>query len=115
MNDIVVNLAGTNFMLKDPEEALACIMNILKVCSMKIPIHTTSAFRMYMMELFKGHVDMTQVVCQIDVMTENVLPQAVRILDGIWAIASKRDIELTNKCGKQHKSVLRVRFPLSLG
>ena len=49
--------------------------------------------------IVKGHVNVISEVCQIDIMTEEVLPRAVRISDGI-AIASKRDIELTKACEK---------------
>ena len=50
-------------MLIEPEEALASSVNLLKVCSMKCTIYTTSGH----MELFKEHANMTPEVCHIDV------------------------------------------------
>ena len=40
-------------------------------------------------------------VCQIDELTKEILPQVVRISDGISAIASNINIQLT-KVGKNH-------------
>ena len=51
---------------------------------------------------------------EIDVMTEDVLPQAMRISDGIWVIDSNEDIELTKVSEKQRKSLKRLRSPLTV-
>ena len=65
------------------------------------------------MGLFKGHVDMALDVCQINVMTEEMLTQAVMTSDGILVVTSNRDIELTNS-EKQHKRVIRMRPHLTI-
>lgn len=49
---------------------------------------------MCVMKMFKGHIEMVQEICKINVMREKKLPQAVIISDGILAIASNKQIEL---------------------
>lgn len=81
--NIAVNLPGTKYMLLAPVSVLTCSINLLKVCSTKSPIYTTSGYKMCVMKIFKGHIEMVQEICKINV-REKKLPQAVSISDGIW-------------------------------
>ena len=79
---------------------------------MKSPIYTTSGYKMYVVELLKRNI--IPVVYQIAVMVEEVLPRAMRISDGILAIISNRNIELTKVCEKRYKGVINVSLPLTV-
>lgn len=72
-----MNLAGTKFMLLMPQEAMTCKMNVLKGCPSRSPTYKTKGYRMCVMGLFRGHERMVQEICQVDVMTEEMLPQPV--------------------------------------
>ena len=52
------------------------------------------------MESFKGYVDITPKVCQINIAIVEILAQAVRLSDTISTITSNMDIELTKVCEK---------------
>lgn len=50
--------------------------------------------------------------CQV--LTYTVLPQAIRIYDGVWAVATKNQIDLSRVWERTPTKRIKIQLPLSL-
>ena len=58
-----------------------------------------------MLELFKGDKGGIKRNCQVEILADVVLPQAISISDGVWAVATQKEVELSMVCdGKTTKT-----------
>ena len=113
-NYIALNMARTKFMLLTDEEAEKCKASALRTCTSASPVYVSSGHHLCILELFKGNKEDIDRVCQVEILTGMVLPQAVAISDGIWAVAVRREIGLSKVCeGKETKGIT-ISPPLSI-
>ena len=64
------------------------------------------------LELFKG--DKGGINCQVEVLADVVLPQAISISDGVWAVATLTEIELSMVCDGKTTKTIKVIPPLTM-
>ena len=100
-------------MLLTPTEAEKCKYDLLRTCISNSPIYTFSNHRLCVMELYRDNRRGIEQHCQVEILLDIIQPKAVRITDGVWAIASRDESELSQVCaGKSPKSI-KITPPLS--
>lgn len=50
--------------------------------------------------------------CQVEVLTDTMLPQDINISDGIWAVATQSEIELSKVCEGKSNETIKIILPL---
>lgn len=111
---IAMNSARTKFMLLTAGEARECQVDALGTCTSSSPIYVTGNHKLCVLELFRGDNKRIRESCQVEILTDAVLPQAISISDGVWAVATQRPIDLSKVCGDEPTRTLKVSPPLSL-
>ena len=103
--NIALDLTMERFMLLIPTEAEKCKYDLLRACISNSPIHTFSNHRLCVMELYRDNRRGIEQHCPVEILLNVILPKAVRITDGVWAIASRDESELSQVCaGKSPKT-----------
>lgn len=111
---IALNSGRTKFMLLSAEEARRCRDDTLGTCTSLSPIYKTGNRKLCILELFEGRGEGIKRICQVEVLTNSALPQAISVSDGVWAVATQKHISLSRVCGGESTRTLRIRPPLSL-
>lgn len=111
---IALNPGRTKFMLLTAEEARKCRNDDLGACASLSPIYVAGNHKMCILELFGGKKEGIKRTCQVEVLANTALPQAISVSDGVWAVATQKPISLSRVCEGQSTRTLRVKPPLSL-
>ena len=80
------------------EEDKRCKTNALGSFGAASPIYVVGNHRLCVFELFRGDKKKIEDSCQIVVLTDSVLPQAICISDGIWTVATNMGLDLSKVC-----------------
>ena len=111
---IALNLARTQFMLLTKSEAEKCKTDALGACASKSPIYATRAHQLCLVELFRNNTEGIQRVCQVEINKRTVMPQAIGVSDGVWAVALERGLILSQVCGGKSTVTIRAEPPLTI-
>ena len=80
----------------------------LGTCTSMCPIYVTGNHKLYVLEFFKGDRGGVGRNCQVEGLTGAVLPQAISISDGVWAVVIQRELELSKVCEGKPTKTLKV-------
>ena len=97
-----------------PSEALACSMNVLKVCAVKSPIYAANGHRLCIVQLFKRDEKGIDKCCEAEIATDIVTPSGYTLFDGIWAVATAVERELTKICKGQQQDGVFIQPPMTI-
>lgn len=82
---IALNSARMKFMMLMTEEVPGrCFRYSLS------HIYVTGNHRLCVLELFKDNKERIKENCQVEILTNTVLPQTISISDGVWAVAAQK-------------------------
>lgn len=109
---LALNLARTKFMLITSEEANRCKVDALGTCVSASPIYVAGSHDLCVLELFKKNKRGIKKHCKIEVLPSVILPTAISILDGIWAVATQEGLKLSNVCEEEVSRTIKVKPPL---
>lgn len=70
--------------------------------------------RLCVLALFKGDMEKIKESCQVEILTNAVLPQAISISDRVWVIATQKQIDLSRVCREELTRTLGVGPSLTL-
>ena len=111
---IALNLARNKFMMLPEEEASKCKADALRTCTSASPIYVTGNYNLCVLKLFKGDKGGIRRNCQVEILADVVLPQAISISDGVWAVATQREIDLSMVCDGKTTQTIKVIHPLTM-
>ena len=111
---LALNLARTKFMLLSEVEAIKCKNDALGTCSSVSPIYVMGNHELCVLELYKGDRGGIDKNCQTEVLTNIVLPQAISVTDGIWALATQTEFALSEVCEGKPTKTVKVIPPLAM-
>ena len=83
MEFFTLNIARMKFMLLTREEAQRCENDALGTCASASPIYVTGSHDLCVVELFRKNKKRIKDHCQVEILTEVMLPAAVSIADGV--------------------------------
>ena len=113
---IALNLARSKFMMLPEEEASKCKADALRICTSASPIYVTGNYNLCALELFKGDKGGIRRNCQVEFLADVVSPQAISISDGVWAVTTQREIDLSMVCdGKTTRTIKVIPPPVNNG
>ena len=98
-------------MLLTREEAQRCENDALGTCTSASPIYLTGSHDLCETELFRKNKRGIRDHCQVEILTDVMLPAAVSIADGIWAVATQDEMELSKVCENKMTTAMRVIPP----
>ena len=105
---IALNLARNKFMMLPEGEANKCKTDALRTCTSTSPIYVTGNYNLCVLELFKGDKEGIRRYCRVEILADVVLPQAISISDGVWAVATQREIDLSMVCEEKTTQTIKV-------
>lgn len=111
--NIALDQTREKFMLLTSSEAEKCTHDLLGTCVSNSPIYTFSNHHLCVIELFKDNKKGIGQHCQIEVLLDVMLPNAIRITDGAWAIAAKDELELSQVCTGKPPKTIKISPPLT--
>ena len=111
--NIALDQTREKFMLLTPSEAEKCKHNLLGTCVSNSPIYTFSNHHLCVMELFRDNRKGIGRHCQIEILLDVILPKAIRITDGVWAIASRDESEVSQVCTGKSPKEIKISPPLT--
>lgn len=71
-------------------------------------------YELCVLELFKGDKEGIRRNCQVEILADVVLPQAISVSDGVWAVATQGEIELSMVCESKTTTTIRAMPPLTM-
>ena len=110
---IALNLARTKFMILPEKEASEYKTDALGACTSTNPIYRMSNHKLYVLELFKGDKRGRR-NCQVEILTDVVLPQVVGVSGGVWAVVAQREIEKNHENYKDNPPINNDRVAIGL-
>lgn len=110
---IALNSARTKLMMLTTEAARRCQVDAVRACTSLRPIYVTGNRHLSVIELFKGNREGIKKSCQIEIITNTVLPQGISISDGVGS-RPESDWSVQGVRGREHTKTLRVETALSL-
>ena len=110
--NIALDLTREKFMLLTPTEAEKCKYDPLRACISNSPIYTFSNHRLCVMELYRDNRRGIEQHCQVEILLDVLQPKAVRITDGVWAIASRDESEPFQVCAGKSPKTIKITPPL---
>ena len=111
---IALNLARNKFMMLPEGEANKCKTDALRTCTSTSPIYVTGNYNLCVLELFKGDKGGIRRYCRVEILADVILPQAISICDGVWAVATQREIDLSMVCEGKTTQTIKVIPPLTM-
>ena len=96
-------------MLLTHQNAEKCRIDMLGTCTSSSPIYVASRQDLCMLELFRDNKNGVKKNCQVKILVDSILPKAVSQTDGIWAVATKTELQMTQVCSG--KSTTLSIFP----
>ena len=103
--NIALDQTREKFMLLTPSEAEKYKHNLLGTCVSNSPIYTFSNHHLCVIELFRDDRKGIGRHYQIEILLHVIIPKAIRITDGVWAIASRDESELSQVCTGKSKTI----------
>ena len=101
-------------MLLPEEEARKCKADALGTCTSVSPIYVTGSHKLCILELFKGDKGGIKRTCQVEILANIMLPRAISVSDGVWAVATQREIELSRVCEGKATKTIKIAPPLTM-
>ena len=101
-------------LLTEEEGAGKCGTDVLGTCTSLSPIYVSGSHELCVLELFKGDKNGIKKNCQVEILANMVLPKAVNIADGIWAVAIQCEIALSRVCEGKPTQTIRILPPLTM-
>lgn len=101
-------------MLLAQEEATKCETDVLNTCTSKSPVYVSGNHELCVLNLFMKNAERIPPSCKVELLTGGVLPQAISVADGIWAVAVEERIELSKVCDEKKTKSVKVKPPLTL-
>ena len=111
---IALNLARTQFMLLTKREAEKCKTDALGSCTSKSPMYATGGHRLCLVELFRNNKEGIQQTCHVEVSRRAMMPQAIGLSDGVWAVVLERELALSQVCRGRSTVTIRAAPPLTV-
>ena len=110
---IVVNMAGTRYILLSQAKAARRSASTSKLCEVSGPVYAANSRESCEMSLFRNNQAGIKKNCWLIVKTNTRLPIAIRV-DGVsWVIAATSDLHFTVLCGDGSRSKLIAQGPLA--
>ena len=85
-------------MLLIKREADKCKTDALGSCTSKSPMYTTGGHRLCLVGLFRNNKEGIQQTCHVEVSRRAMMPQAIGLSDGVWAVVLVRELALSQVC-----------------
>ena len=111
---IALNLARTQFMLLTKREADKCKTDALGSRMYKSPIYTTRGHQLCLVELFRNNKEGIQQTRHVEVSRRAMIPQAIGLSNGVWAVVLEKELALSQMCGGWLTVTIRAAPPLTI-
>ena len=110
---MALNLAETKLMLVRREKTVRCKTEALTTCKSVSPIYMVDNYRLYEHKLFMVVKDGIKNDCQVEALTNTVLPQAIIVIDGVWAVTTQREMRISKVYNGKSTKTIKIICSLS--
>lgn len=111
-NSFLINKDRTKFALLTNDEFAQCRSQYLRICSPASAIYPTNLNHFCVTALFLKKETLIKKYCKIMIIPYSVLPQAVYLNAGVWAIATQNPLKLTLVCRGENAADVTAQPPL---
>ena len=91
-----------------------CKTDALGSCTSKSPMYTTGGHRLCLVELFRNNKEGIQQTCHVEVSRRAMMPQAIGLSDGVWAVVLERELALSQVCRGRSTVTIKAAPPLTV-
>ena len=76
-------------------------MDKFGTCPFRSPIYCTGGHQTCVLGLFNGDKEEIERTCHIEVSKSKLMPLAISLSDGVWAVALERKLDLSQLCQRR--------------
>ena len=102
---LAINAEKTKYMLLNSDELNHCSTPLLSYCSVRSLVFPVNPSQRWIVSLFLNNVEIIETVCQKEVIPNSILPEANYLFDGIWIVASQKELKFSLVCSNYTKMV----------
>ena len=102
---LAINAEKTKYMLLNSDELNHCSTPLLSYCSVCSSVFPVNLSQRCIVSLFMNNVEIIETVCQKEVIPNSILPEADYLFDGIWIVASQKELKFSVVCSNYTKMV----------
>ena len=102
---LAINAEKTKYMLLNSDKLNHCSTPLLNYCSVCSLVFLVNLSQRCIVSLFMNNVEIIETVCQKEVIPNSILPEANYLFDGIWIVASQKELKFSVVCSNYTKMV----------
>ena len=107
-----INLEQMKCILFTSAELESCTSPLHHYCDIRSPVYPINLSKLCIVALFLKNKDNVKAYCQTTVKHNFLLPMALHIIQGLWIIASHKELRLSVSCPEDKRSIFISRPPL---